>query len=50
MTGRDYVILGYCIALGLMWGYASLIWLKWRRLQRAAGPVPSQPSYPPSGD
>lgn len=34
MTSREYLLLGYAIALGLMWGYAIMLWLKWRRLQR----------------
>jgi hypothetical protein len=34
MTGREYMILGYAVALGLMWGHALLVWIKWRRLTR----------------
>ncbi len=34
MTSREYLLLGYAIALGFMWGYAAILWLKWRRLQR----------------
>jgi len=37
MTSREYLILGYAIALGLMWGHALMVWLKWRKL---AAPAP----------
>ena len=32
MNGNDYLILGYCVAVGLMLGYAALLWLERRGL------------------
>ena len=34
MTGREYLALGYAIALGLMWGYAIVLWISLRRMAR----------------
>ena len=31
MSGSGYVIAGYVIGLGLLWGYALSLWLEWRR-------------------
>jgi hypothetical protein len=31
VTGQAYVILGYVIGLGLLWGYALTLWLAARR-------------------
>ena len=31
MSGQGYVILGYVIGLGLLWGYAAALWLALRR-------------------
>ena len=37
MTGAGYLILGYVPALGLMWGYATTVWLNSRKLRSRAG-------------
>ena len=34
MTSRDYVIAAYVVGLGLLLGYALLLWLEARRLAR----------------
>jgi hypothetical protein len=34
MTGAGYLTLGYAIALGLLWGYAAMIWWQHRSLVR----------------
>jgi hypothetical protein len=31
MNGNNYVILAYAIGLGLLWGYAAVLWLQSRR-------------------
>ena len=31
MTGQSYVIAGYVVGLGLLWGYALALWLATRR-------------------
>ena len=31
MTGSSYVIVAYGIGLGLLWGYAALLWWEARR-------------------
>ena len=34
MTGHDYLLMGYIAGLGLLWGYAILIWLGGRSIDR----------------
>lgn len=34
MTGLQYVILGYSIAIVALWGYAVNLWVQSRRLSR----------------
>jgi len=26
MSGNDYLVLGYALGLGLLWGYAVVLW------------------------
>jgi len=32
MNGQSFVILGYVIGLGLLWGYAATLWWESRRM------------------
>ena len=34
MTGDGYLLLGYVIGLGLLLGYAVVLWLSWRALDK----------------
>lgn len=34
MMGDDYLLLGYIAGLGLLWGYAVLLWLGGRSIDR----------------
>lgn len=36
MNSSGYLLLGYSIALGLLWGYAALLWAQRRALRRRA--------------
>jgi hypothetical protein len=42
MSGEGYLALGYTVALGLLWGYAMLIWLRRRSLRRHRASRPPQ--------
>jgi hypothetical protein len=33
MTSQQYVIIAYAAGLGLLWGYAVLMWLEARRVR-----------------
>lgn len=35
MSGTGFVILAYAIGLGLLWGYAALLW--WESSSRSGG-------------
>jgi hypothetical protein len=30
MSNTGYLILGYVVSLGLLWGYAVMLWVHWR--------------------
>lgn len=34
MSGTQYVILGYAVGLGLLWGYALMLWVASMRAAR----------------
>ena len=36
MTGNQYLLLGYAVSIGLLWGYALSLWLTSRALTRQA--------------
>jgi hypothetical protein len=37
MSGTEYVILAYVIALGFTWGYAASLWIRYRNLTGRSG-------------
>jgi hypothetical protein len=38
-AGVAYVVLGYSVALGFLWGYAALVLWQRRMLRRSGGPA-----------
>lgn len=32
MNSTSFLILAYVVAIGLLWGFALLTWLRWRHL------------------
>jgi hypothetical protein len=34
VTNEQYLILGYAVAIGFLWGYAVLLWVESRKLRR----------------
>lgn len=34
MSDKAYLVLGYTVALGFLWGYAAILWWQFRTLRQ----------------